>query len=289
LKKIIYIAGLGHSGSTMLDMALGTHPDIVGLGEIYHVFTKKDLEKTYINSTCSCGKKAKDCVFWSGFYETANKELPAEQKYKVLIDMFDKVFGTDICLLDSSKNSYDYLKFLNIHYDLSVVYLTRDFRSWAYSRFYSNKKPAVFWFFRWYLENKKLLFMLKKYNVNMIKVGYEELAVFPNYIIKKICEFAGIKTFNFQDNTQNTKSHIISGNIARTDKLKKSRFVYDIRWLTSKRISLLSFIFIFFHKLNKRLVFSNIMNGKHSLIGKKRPDFHVFGYKRKKSLYEEHN
>ena len=54
MKKIIYTAGLRHSDSTVLDPALGCHPNIIGLGEIYAVFEK---------STCSCGKKGADCDF----------------------------------------------------------------------------------------------------------------------------------------------------------------------------------------------------------------------------------
>ena len=35
---IIYIAGIGHSGSTLLDVLLGSHPDICGVGEIGRLF-----------------------------------------------------------------------------------------------------------------------------------------------------------------------------------------------------------------------------------------------------------
>ena len=31
--KLLLIRGLGHSGTTMLDLALGAHPQIIGLGE----------------------------------------------------------------------------------------------------------------------------------------------------------------------------------------------------------------------------------------------------------------
>lgn len=63
MKKIIYIAGLGHSGSTILDMALGSHPNIIGLGEIYAVFNSKNYKNLFEKSTCSCGEKGKDCSF----------------------------------------------------------------------------------------------------------------------------------------------------------------------------------------------------------------------------------
>ena len=35
---VLYIAGYGRSGSTVLDMLLGTHPRIIGGGELTHLF-----------------------------------------------------------------------------------------------------------------------------------------------------------------------------------------------------------------------------------------------------------
>jgi len=73
--KIIYIAGLGHSGSTILDMALGCNKNIVGLGEIIQILkgSKSDLlnHKNYNDVYCSCGSIIKNCYFW----KTRNKKL----------------------------------------------------------------------------------------------------------------------------------------------------------------------------------------------------------------------
>jgi len=35
--KVVLIAGLGHSGTTILDLALSHHPGIIGLGEVFDV------------------------------------------------------------------------------------------------------------------------------------------------------------------------------------------------------------------------------------------------------------
>lgn len=57
--KLIYILGLGHSGSTLLDLILGMHNQIESLGEINY-FNK------YIsgNLNCSCGKRINECDYW---------------------------------------------------------------------------------------------------------------------------------------------------------------------------------------------------------------------------------
>lgn len=59
--RVVYIAGYGRSGSTILDIALGQHEDIVGAGEISaltrHVWAH--------NEYCACGNPICDCSFWS--------------------------------------------------------------------------------------------------------------------------------------------------------------------------------------------------------------------------------
>lgn len=58
--QCLYICGAGHSGSTLLDMLLGSHSRIASLGEIINL--PMDLAT---NSTCTCGQKVRDCGLWS--------------------------------------------------------------------------------------------------------------------------------------------------------------------------------------------------------------------------------
>lgn len=58
--KVIYIAGRGHSGSTLLDLLIGSHSRVVGLGEMRHLNAPDP-------SLCSCarGVRVRDCPFWA--------------------------------------------------------------------------------------------------------------------------------------------------------------------------------------------------------------------------------
>ena len=56
--KIIYIIGYGHSGSTLLDVLLGTSKSIQGCGELSGVI------RHGVQSICSCGASVKDCRRW---------------------------------------------------------------------------------------------------------------------------------------------------------------------------------------------------------------------------------
>lgn len=61
--EIIYIAGYGRSGSTILDILLGNSTAIVGLGEAARFFPMLAGD---IESHCICGKTLGCCPFWRG-------------------------------------------------------------------------------------------------------------------------------------------------------------------------------------------------------------------------------
>ena len=44
---LLLIRGLGHSGSTILDLALGAHPSIVGLGEAVRVLEQPRVGESH--------------------------------------------------------------------------------------------------------------------------------------------------------------------------------------------------------------------------------------------------
>lgn len=60
--RLFYIMGTSRSGSTLLDVLLNTHPDIVGVGELAYL-THENWTETH---KCCCGvKPAHECPFWS--------------------------------------------------------------------------------------------------------------------------------------------------------------------------------------------------------------------------------
>ena len=72
---LLLIRGLGHSGSTILDLALGAHPSIVGLGEAVRVLEQPRLGEAHkgphqlrgalrFERRCTCGALAGKCPVW---------------------------------------------------------------------------------------------------------------------------------------------------------------------------------------------------------------------------------
>ena len=75
MTKLAYIMGASHSGSTLLAMLLGSHPQAATIGEMAGTQKRKDQ-----NYLCSCGNKARECPFWK----------------KVIQKMADKGYTIDI-------------------------------------------------------------------------------------------------------------------------------------------------------------------------------------------------
>ena len=74
--NIIYIAGLYHSGTTLIDQYLGSDKNIVGLGEVFK-FIKDGPE-----SKCTCGMSSNDCEFWGEFAKNKNN-TSIEDNYSI--------------------------------------------------------------------------------------------------------------------------------------------------------------------------------------------------------------
>lgn len=58
--KVIYIAGAGRSGSTLLSNILGQMPGVVSVGELYYLW-ERGLQE---NILCGCGTPFRDCAYW---------------------------------------------------------------------------------------------------------------------------------------------------------------------------------------------------------------------------------
>ena len=68
--KYIYICSAGHSGSTLLDLLLGSHSQIESLGEIIHL-----AKNISLNTQCTCGEPVRSCLVWKQVVSILNEQL----------------------------------------------------------------------------------------------------------------------------------------------------------------------------------------------------------------------
>ena len=166
--KILYIAGRGRSGSTLLGNVLNEIDSFFHIGELRHVWQIAFLE----NRQCGCGKQIQECPFWSSILAeteaylgsrgvtvneiaSAGSHLPTHSKllFNLLLDrklFIDREYTTPLlCLynsifkhlpppikyvVDSSKFPiHAYILKEVIDLDVSVIHLVRDPRATAYS------------------------------------------------------------------------------------------------------------------------------------------------------------
>ncbi len=57
---VLYLAGIGRSGSTLLERLLGEVPGICSLGEVMHLWRRGLL----LNERCGCSMPFRECSFW---------------------------------------------------------------------------------------------------------------------------------------------------------------------------------------------------------------------------------
>ena len=71
--NLIYVASIGHSGSTLLESILGAHSQITTCGEI-HIWPHEIASNGVM--PCGCGDSVPDCSFWNQMKQQVN---PIEQ------------------------------------------------------------------------------------------------------------------------------------------------------------------------------------------------------------------
>ena len=71
--KVLYIGGMGRSGSTLLGRLLGSLPGYVNVGEVYLLW-----ERWFSHSIrCGCGEVFAECGFWQDVFQSAFEGVDA--------------------------------------------------------------------------------------------------------------------------------------------------------------------------------------------------------------------
>jgi hypothetical protein len=161
--RVLYLGGLGRSGTTLVERLLGELPGVVALGEIVHLWQRDIVD----DERCGCGARFSACTFWKQIGERAfggwgkvdvarvralrdaverTRHIPrlaargATPEVREYAGYYAKVYaaaaevaGAQV-VVDSSKHSAlaHVLRFAD-DVDLRVVHVVRDARGVAYS------------------------------------------------------------------------------------------------------------------------------------------------------------
>ncbi len=254
--RIIYIAGLEHSGTTLTDHLLSSRPGVLGLGEVSSFFSPRHMRQYMdrwgdypVASLCSCGSSWQECDFWGGVFDLCglNSEESMIDKYQKLLMYVRERHGDDAMIIDSSKSlaglEHAVKACANIGLspcDVSVIYTVKDVRSFSASMLHksgaSKSMLAVFRSFNYWLgANKQFIEYFQAQNMGIQVNLYEALCADPSgFLDRALGSPGGAVSFGAPDISVST-SHIAMGN---KDFLLRNRkhIEYDARWKKESRI-----------------------------------------------------
>lgn len=249
MKDIIYIAGYGRSGSTLLERILGSNEKIFGLGEVKFL-----IDSISHNKYCSCGEKINNCNYWSEVIE--NLDLNSEVQNNKVNVKINKIYQEIInntsdevkYIIDSSKTARDafFRPFLlSKNFNVKLIHLVRDGRGCMWSNIKgSNRKmeqgldptlkmPSLRTSISWQLSNlSPEIFKITKNSENYLRIKYEDFVTDPEIELKRLSSYLNIDLSEQIDMLINEKEiplgHQIAGN--RLRKKKKIILKKDIEW-----------------------------------------------------------
>jgi hypothetical protein len=241
-RRIIYVVGLGHSGSTVLDMLLTTGGKTVGLGQVWTVLREEPAQSRV--RVCSCGAAASDCPVWGTILlrlAELSPDASARDKYQIVLDSVDQLYGPDMALVDSSKHA-EYLKTLIAMpaSETTVLHNIKDVRAFTISTLDNNRRkqgrselPEKI-FYQWYRDNRASLALAGRLLGRApIRVNYEGLCLSLGSTVARLAEALGEDYIDPGASLDQGHTHIISGNRLRlAERGEPKRLGYDYRWFT---------------------------------------------------------
>ena len=284
-RKLLLIRGLGHSGTTILDLALGAHPQITGLGEAVRLLEKPAPQDGHrgpaqlrgdlrYERRCTCGLVADDCPVWGPMLRWLpdHDDQPLPQKLKRLMSELELVgvlSAQESWVVESYQDDF-VLPFLeDPTLEIRVIHLTRDVRSWVHSRSRDGRQrgrwlPGLQPLLRWWRLSARHERQLKRCGKPVFQLGYEELALEPETSLRRLCAWLGLDFApEMLQPVLQSGSHILAGNRVRFDADRGRAIQYDSAWMqVGSGLAQWALAFPPLARLNRRLVYSGRSRGQ---------------------------
>jgi hypothetical protein len=74
--KVLYIAGWGRSGTTILDNILSAYDSVFSVGELYYLWPRAFIEQR----RCGCGEALVECPLWAEILAVAYRDSPRDAR-----------------------------------------------------------------------------------------------------------------------------------------------------------------------------------------------------------------
>ena len=234
---VLYVAGVAHSGTTLLTRVLGAVDGLFAAGEVYGL-----ADRLASGDACGCGAPLAECPFWSRVVESADpprterrwiqaRTLPAlmlgrdraclrayRERLTALYRAIAAVSGCRV-IVDSSKSpTYAYILRGAPSIDLRMVHLVRDplatSYSWSVDPHYHRTRGPAFGA-RWSLWNLELE------TASSVRLRLEDFARDPAAETRRVLRLVGAEDAELPFVDGNAvalpEHHLIGGDRSRFD------------------------------------------------------------------------
>jgi len=215
MQEVVYIAGHGHSGSTLLDLILGSHSKIESVGEVTEDGVASVLGRG--GKPCTCGRRLSECEYWGavvaqlrdGGIESADAVLSSPQTF-----ISEVIRQSGKAIYAESTKSADRLRRLlaTPHLNVRVVHIVRDPRATAFS--FAKKYGRIYRRARKWSELDDEINQAVEPQRRLV-VRYEALVTCPEEEVRRVMAFIGEDFEPSQLAFLDRIHHNISGNRMR--------------------------------------------------------------------------
>lgn len=281
MPTVVFIMGLAHCGSTLLDMMLSRHPYMTGIGEAAR--TMRTGERGWERSQgfhCANGDAATENPLWSRIFATAEPSDDPVAAYGHILPILDEVLPTGGIIVDSGKYAR-YLEALAGRSDVSVkvIHLVRDVRSHTAAerrRATAEGRPfggALKTYRKWARANRADADFLVSRELPTFRLGYEELCLNTHRALAAIANFLGIEDAPAMRIPSGEGSWALRGNRRAMSWLQETPeganpVIYDSQWMTDDVWLLPEILLPPVRKLNRMWVYGNHFEAKRETIAK---------------------
>jgi len=210
-RKLLFICGSGHSGSTLLSLLLGAQAGFASLGEVTQTVARMDDRP----KPCTCGRSANECPVW-GPVLRAVKPLPPGARMVAASRFLAQSVDAD-CIVDSSKklSSLTELMGAGLDVDILAIHLVRDGRAVAFSNARKDRslhEAAM----NWRNNNQKIAAYLARLEPRRrLLIRYEDLVADPRATLLKTMAFCDAPRGEVRLDWDAAAQHHLRGNSMR--------------------------------------------------------------------------
>lgn len=210
-QKVCFIAGTGHSGSTLLGLLLGNHSTSFFCGEgKKSLYLGRERSPDHKRFCKFCGP---ECPIWGQLALDTEQDLYEQLTQRI----FEKQNQHKILMIDSSSGISWIQKQLKLLEPTTVqiylIFLQRDGRGVvnSYRRKYPERNFTEI-IKKWLDSIQQSQALFDQFTSKKMVLHYEELALHTDTVLKNLCEFLEIPYEPKMLNFSHSEYHVLGGN-----------------------------------------------------------------------------